>query len=512
MKRLMILLAILLALCIPACAEQQAEGAALQVMLDAHPGYAVLACDQWSPTAAAVLGKGEERILCVAEKKDGAWALTIDNARALPQGAEVSILVDTDTALYWSIPHARMESSMMWHYSCFREEDTWGLVSCVRIEDDGEYGVTEVSCRWESDTLRKVVEYYDENENFIRREETSAIPAKWLWDCLLLENYDASIVPVPDNNDYPHSWLNEDALRRCGAEIAPLYTFVEGGATDDGLELLMKDEAGQLRMVTCACVDGMPVTSISSPLPEGTRYGWENFWDCITIKSQTAAAVRPYADGTWGVDYTWPMQETGEELFFGRNWVSDSNMLSRGMFYVGDNPWNDITTADWSTLPATMEEAKEHIDPSRWAVVNNPNPADRLHLRERDDRASRSLGKYYNGTPVEVLRTAGDWAFVRAGGMTGWMMKEYLAFGEDAWAVKAAFPDLHHVEDKDYFLVWREDNLHAGKMAADGDWSVETGESWCIIGILGDEYYHVWFPDLDESGYMLQSDFWPGNG
>lgn len=511
MKRLMILLAILLALCIPACAEQQAEEAALQVMLNAHPGYAVLACDQWSPTAAAVLGKGEERILCVAEKKDGAWALTIDNARALPQGAEVSILVDTDTALYWSIHGEVAGIETAWQYSCFRGEAQWGAVDCIRMAV-GENDLIETSLYWESDTVKQVTEYRDVNENFIRREETAAIPAKWMGEYRTLQTYDASAAPVPLINYKPDSWLGRDTLRRCLEEIAPGYTFVSGAATDDGLEIMARDREGTLRMVACLCMDGMTITNISSPLPEGTHYGWENFWDCVTINNHAAAAVRPYANGVWGVDYTWPMGQDGEALFFGRNWVSDSNVLSRGMFYVGDNPWNDVTTADWSTLPATMEEAKEHIDPSRWAVVNNPNPADRLHLRERDDRASRSLGKYYNGTPVEVLRTAGDWAFVRAGGMTGWMMKEYLAFGEDAWAVKAAFPDLHHVEDKDYFLVWREDNLHAGKMAADGDWSVETGESWCIIGLLGDEYYHVWFPDLDESGYMLQSDFWPGNG
>lgn len=65
------------------------------------------------------------------------------------------------------------------------------------------------------------------------------------------------------------------------------------------------------------------------------------------------------------------------------------------------------------------------------AYVNNPNMADRLHLRESPDAGSRSLGKYYNGTPVNVLeRIDSSWVYVRIGGdpgcLTGYMMSKYL--------------------------------------------------------------------------------------
>jgi hypothetical protein len=33
-----------------------------------------------------------------------------------------------------------------------------------------------------------------------------------------------------------------------------------------------------------------------------------------------------------------------------------------------------------------------------------------------------------------------------------------------------------------------------------------------IIGIIGDKWYHVWFPKSDEYGFVLQSDLWEGNG
>jgi len=512
MKRLLICLLILLCLCGLACAEEVAAPA-LQLMQAKHPGYTLLDADQCGYTAAAVLGQGEERVLCVAEKVDGAWVLTIDNAKALPKGAEVSLLLDTDDVLFWSMIVEEVNFTKAWHYSCFRKDGVWGQVNCTRYSDGGEQGYWEYTYHWENGALRLIAEHRDDHENLLERQEGVAIPAKWLGEYLLLDNYDATVVPVSGYGDDPDSWLNKDTLRRCLEELQPGYTFVSGGATEDGLEILARDKAGALRLVTAACIDGEPIANIGAPLPEGTFYGWENFWDCVAINGRAAAAVRPYADGAWGVDYTWPMRDGGEEIFFGRNWVSGDRMVSSGKIYVGDNPWSDITTADWSSLPATMEEALEQLDPSRWAVVNNPNPADRLHMREKADRESRSIAKYYNGTPVEVLEKGKTWTRVRIQGINGWMMTQYLAFGKDAWAVKDALPDMFLLEEKSVFPVWTEDNVIRGKkLAADGDWTVEKGEHVCIIGILGEEWYHVWFPDLDEGGMMRQSDFWPGNG
>lgn len=66
--------------------------------------------------------------------------------------------------------------------------------------------------------------------------------------------------------------------------------------------------------------------------------------------------------------------------------------------------------------------------------INNPNPADRLHLREEPDSKSRSMGKFYNGAPITLVSDpGGDWVKVtvdkRAGGLplTGWMHRRYLS-------------------------------------------------------------------------------------
>ena len=43
-------------------------------------------------------------------------------------------------------------------------------------------------------------------------------------------------------------------------------------------------------------------------------------------------------------------------------------------------------------------------EPSLWetAVVSNPNPQDRLNLREQPSEAAASLGKYYNDVGVQI--------------------------------------------------------------------------------------------------------------
>lgn len=112
--------------------------------------------------------------------------------------------------------------------------------------------------------------------------------------------------------------------------------------------------------------------------------------------------------------------------------------------FIGSLQGLDLWDADLKKLPRNEKELKAALDRTGWAVVHNPNPADRLHLREKADKSSPSLGKFYNGTPVQVLKKQGDWYQVRIGqsALTGWMMKKYLAEGERMDAVRPAFPDL----------------------------------------------------------------------
>ena len=54
--------------------------------------------------------------------------------------------------------------------------------------------------------------------------------------------------------------------------------------------------------------------------------------------------------------------------------------MSDGYVY-GNHPYYDVTDLPFAEFPTTYEEAMQHLDRTNWAVVNNPNPADRLYLR-----------------------------------------------------------------------------------------------------------------------------------
>ena len=78
-----------------------------------------------------------------------------------------------------------------------------------------------------------------------------------------------------------------------------------------------------------------------------------------------------------------------------------------------------------------------------YAVVHNPDAADRLNLRAAPNKEAESLGKYYNGVGVQILEELNNgWVRVRIGNRgvaEGYMMKAYLQY-DNTQAVAAAMP------------------------------------------------------------------------
>lgn len=167
-------------------------------------------------------------------------------------------------------------------------------------------------------------------------------------------------------------------------------------------------------------------------------------------------------------------------------------------------------------IPASAEAAKNGFHSEEFAVVNNPNPQDRLHLREKPDKGSTSLGKYYNGTPLHVSEIRGDWACVYVGDQVGWMMKKYLTFGQNNKPLlcdTSAMPELmarNAYELKVY--PWPEEAYDTSSILFINVFSDPAYRNMKIIGILGDEWYHVWFPENEDYGFVKQSNLWSGNG
>ena len=187
--------------------------------------------------------------------------------------------------------------------------------------------------------------------------------------------------------------------------------------------------------------------------------------------------------------------------------------MSDGYVY-GNHPYYDVTDLPLAEFPTTYEETVQHLDRTNWAVVNNPNPTERLHLREKPDRKSVSLGKFYNRTPVYVEEIRGDWAYVRIGrATTGYMLTKYLAFGEDADKVECAFPQLEVREE--YRLNVADETTYEFEVLDEPSKSApytrwHSGDNWVVIGIKGN--YYIVMNDNESVCYIPQSHLWAGNG
>ena len=183
-------------------------------------------------------------------------------------------------------------------------------------------------------------------------------------------------------------------------------------------------------------------------------------------------------------------------------------------YVYGAHPFYNVEAVDFAAFPETYAEMLAQVDSTNWAVVNNPNPTDRLHLRTEPDRKSVSLGKFYNRTPVYVDEIRGEWAHVTIGrDLSGWMMTKYLAFGEEMDKVECAFPQLSLIEKYqenvadelayDYY-VFDAPNMSATKTL----WN--WGEECYLIGVI-DDFYMIM--DTDENvRYIPQDWLWAGNG
>ena len=165
------------------------------------------------------------------------------------------------------------------------------------------------------------------------------------------------------------------------AQLLPGYTHVDSIDDGDILRLLMRNAADELVFIGgVKAADGTWHFAESTPLPEGTILGVENFTHSLGIPSPKyydCISVEPYADGTWGVSMVMPNDDG--MVFLKKHLVYDG--LDEHEGHLGNHPWSDITEIDWTSLPMTEQEALAQLDSTGWAVVNNPNPADRLHLR-----------------------------------------------------------------------------------------------------------------------------------
>lgn len=122
--------------------------------------------------------------------------------------------------------------------------------------------------------------------------------------------------------------------------------------------------------------------------------------------------------------------------------------------------------------------------------IANPNPEDRLHLRSEPYEGAKSLGKYYNGAPIERTGffNSNGWASVQiglgAGVRKGYMMTRYLSHQKQESAmpqyVAAAPVKAYQQPDKKSASLTIAGGRLVSLMGFSDEWKhvmVSTGES-----------------------------------
>ena len=470
---------------------------------------------QWGDTAACFAETDGVKRLVVLERHDGVWQVVIDNPTALIQDrAWPQLLVDSDNAVFWT--YTLSDTEMVRYHSSRNADGIWNPVDQYYSDSGfGEY--THVwSTLWDDAHGGEIVRtfaIYDENDNDHGIHEMEVLPATWMAGCVQLDMFDVSRFPTMfiETNDY-YSYENTRFFCEAAGTLMPEYTFIKGMLKNSAMHFLMEKPDGNRVYVICEYMSHRVVNLIeSSPLPAGTVLGYETFTDSLWIDGR-CVTVQLLHNGKAGLEYIYDdrayITGFGGFLFFGDRTVwSGADGTPKCILY-GNHPWDDITEIDWSRLPRQLDEAAAQMDASPYAMVVNPDPKDRLHLREQADKGSHSQGKYYTGAPVKILSVTGDWAQVELGGQRGYMMKRYLTFGQ---AGDALYLDVSPMPQ----LSAANEQLKVYKEPQIGDYTWNTnadGNTMKVIGIIGNDWYCVWFPATGEYGFVRQSDLWAGNG
>lgn len=301
-----------------------------------------------------------------------------------------------------------------------------------------------------------------------------------------------------------------------GPDVARLPVegkVIESALKTQSLMLLTEDEAGLRRLWEVTLQEDGYAARCTVPLPKGVRVDTpHDAGTDLSLKwydgeqgngKERYATYKQYADGVWRLSYE-DLEGAFVHAAFAWIEVDLPNLEQRR--YIGTLQNSELFASNPAQLPDSVEALPAAMDKTGWAVVNNPDPADRLHLRVSPQRGATSLGKFYNGTPVQVLEERGDWVQVEIGldgNLTGWMMKEYLAFGEAMDQVQPAWLQKFYRQESGPQLLYpsaKEENPQV----------LDTG-SFQVVGVVEDDWY-ILLSDWGQTGYVPQSWLFDGNG
>ena len=294
-------------------------------------------------------------------------------------------------------------------------------------------------------------------------------------------------------------------------------TYLSGERVEDMIYLLFEDEHDTRFVYVFMKDDGdYRLVCASAPLPMigDSKFG-------VSAEGPTALSI-----GNYQRDFIFRRNDNNQvwelccmmgggvilitsDFVYGNVDIEDGNRLSREQYLHGSFLFErDLTKVDVSGLPRSLAEAFALVDTDGYAMVKSDKPTDRLHLRTGPSTDAASIGRYYSGTPVQILENQGEWAKVSVCGTQGYMMTIFLAFERDMLNVERWFLDkvLIGIEDDGFAGV----NVYAMPDNSSAIVGVITGTPH-IIATVGENWYHILCND-GLTGYVEARHFWDGNG
>lgn len=274
------------------------------------------------------------------------------------------------------------------------------------------------------------------------------------------------------------------------------------------LLLLTEDETGKRLIEITQDENGVYTIRRSPVLPSDiwldTFHAGESDLLLDWNQQDHQAGFRRTFNGQWRLSWLTCYGENEDlNCSFGLNTCT---LMDTDTMKVGTLPFDPFAD-DLTALPSTLEELNARLDRTKLAVVCNPDPNDRLHLRTKPSREANSLGKFWNGTPVRVLNERDGWCQVEIGTdgrLTGWMLKKYLVTGAKMDQVTPCFSQQTLRDDK----AETETPIYT-------DLSLKerycTHSGWALMGVVNDWLYVV-VTDEGETGYAPMEWFFDGNG
>ena len=506
------LFALLAALLVMLAAAGLGEDALPQAVIDlcaqAHPDGEIVSHSGWGDASrgqfAVALRTEAGYVLLVAEKDEGdaAYALTIDNDRAIPGGDTPRLTMDTDNSLFISQPDGETGQTT-WHSD--KRDGVWGPVSIVsRYAWDDQTDV-ELYAGIAGGALILSSQRWDKDENALS-EPKSRMPVpvdEGYIERFGLATFDSRSVKV-----YSGEVRAEPGL--CAGLLEEGETLAQLAVQSDCLLMLVDGADGTRRLRIADAGGGAQRTG---HVPQNAAMDTFHMGDgqlFLGTDGDLFCFARTQDQG-WYLSCV-QGQDTFRISPLGiRDLEAPAAIMTNNAMRYGTHPWSlEITQLDLMQLPASWAEAMAQLDTSGYALVSNPNPADRLHLRTKPEKSAASLGKFYNRTPVWVLSVEGEWAHVYVGGvrgLEGYMMTKYLAMGGENPQVKCAFETLFIAEGVERVPLLDAPDRRNGRVVCD----LTAGQDYEIVGVAGEDWLVIMTWD-GTVGYALRELFFEGNG